>query len=64
MLGRADSKKRFHIGMKAMEYMVNEIPEYKILIILDLNGMGKLINLINNINILNNIIFIGYNIIK
>ena len=61
MLGRADAKKkRFHIGIKAMEYVVNEIPECNMIIISDLNGTGKLINLINNLNLLNKINFIGY----
>lgn len=61
MLGRADAKKkRFHFGIKAMEYIVNEIPECKMIIISDLNGTGKLINLINNLNLLNNINIIGY----
>ena len=61
MLGRADAKKkRFHIGIKAMEYLVNEIHECKMLIISELKGASKLINLIDNLNLLNNIVFIGY----
>jgi glycosyltransferase involved in cell wall biosynthesis len=61
MLGRADAKKkRFHIGIKAMEYIVNEIHECKMLIISELKGASKLINLIDNLNLLNNIVFIGY----
>ena len=61
MLGRADAKKkRFHIGVKAMEYIVKEIPECKMLIISDLNDIYKLINMINNLNLAKNIIINGY----
>ena len=61
MIGRADAKKkRFHIGVNAMEYIINEIPECKMLIISDLKGMNNLMILIDNLNLKNNIIFNGY----
>jgi glycosyltransferase involved in cell wall biosynthesis len=61
MIGRADAKKkRFHIGINAMEYIINEIPESKMLIISEFKGLDKLMNLINNLNLKNNIIFNGY----
>jgi glycosyltransferase involved in cell wall biosynthesis len=60
MLGRADGKKKISYLNKVMEYIVNEIPECKLLIISDLNGTGKLIKINDNINLLNNTIFIGY----
>ena len=61
MLGRADAKKkRFHIGINAMEYIINEIPQCKMLIISEFKGLNKLINLIDNLNLKNNIIFNGY----
>ena len=61
MLGRADAKKkRFHIGIKAMEYIVNEIPKCEMLIISDLKRTNQLIFLIDNLNLQNNIIFKGY----
>ena len=42
MLGRVDAiKKRFHIGIKAMEYIVNEIHECKMLITSELNGRAS-----------------------
>ena len=65
MLGRADAKKkRFHIGINAMEYIINEIPQCKMLIISEFKGLEKLINLIDNLNLKNNIIFNGYRLIN
>ena len=61
MIGRADAKKkRFHIGINAMEYIINEIPECKMLIIAELKGMSNLMTLIDNLNLNNNIIVNGY----
>ena len=61
MIGRADAKKkRFHIGINAMEYIIKEIPECKMLIISELKGINKLMILIDNLNLKNNIIFNGY----
>jgi hypothetical protein len=61
MIGRADAKKkRFHIGINAMEYIINEVPQCKMLIIAEFKGMKKIMNLIDNLNLKNNIIFNGY----
>ena len=61
MIGRADAKKkRFHIGINALEYIINEIPECKMLIISELKGMNNLMILIDNLNLKNNIIVNGY----
>ena len=61
MIGRADAKKkRFHIGINAMEYIINEIPECKMLIISEIKGMNNLMTLIDNLNLKNNIIVNGY----
>lgn len=61
MIGRADAKKkRFHIGINAMEYIINEIPQCKMLIISEFRGLNKLKNLIDNLNLKNNINFNGY----
>jgi hypothetical protein len=61
MIGRADAKKkRFHIGINAMEYIINEIPECKMLIISEIKGMNNLMSLIDNLNLKNNIIVNGY----
>jgi hypothetical protein len=49
-------KKKISYLNKVMEYIVNEIPECKLLIICDLKGTGKLIKIIDNINLLNTII--------
>jgi glycosyltransferase involved in cell wall biosynthesis len=61
MIGRAnDRMKRFNLGIKAMEYIVKEIPESKMFIISDINGTKHLMNLVNNLNLKNNIKFMGY----
>ena len=61
MIGRAgDKNKRFEIGIKAMKYIIKEIPESKIKIISSLSGTKKLKKLIRNLNLENNIIFVGY----
>ena len=61
MIGRADDRmKRFNLGIKAMEYIVKEIPESKMFIISDINGTEHLMNLVNNLNLNNNIKFVGY----
>ena len=43
-----------------MEYIINEIPECKMLIISEIKGMENLMILIDNLNLKNNIIFNGY----
>ena len=61
MIGRGDAKKkRFEIGIQAMEYIIKEIPESEMAIISDLNRITKLVHLISNINLENKIKFVGY----
>ena len=61
MLGRAkDKKKRFKIGILSMEYVINEIPQCELKIISNLTGINNQQNLIYNLNLENNIKFIGY----
>ena len=61
MIGRGDAKKkRFEIGIQAMEYIIKEIPESEMTIISDLNHINKLVHLISNINLENKIKFVGY----
>jgi len=61
MIGRGDAKKkRFKIGILAFEYLVQEIPKCELIIISDLKGTFKIRYLMNNINLENNIKFMGY----
>ena len=61
MIGRGDAKKkRFEVGIQAMEYINKEIPESELTIISDLTGIVRHEILINNLNLSNNIKFIGY----
>ena len=61
MIGRGKAKKkRFKIGIEAMEYIILENLKYELQIISDLSKIEKLQNLINNLNLNNNIKFIGY----
>ena len=61
MLGRADAKKkRFYIGIQSMEYIKEEIPDCKMIIISNLKGMENLLYLIDNLNLQKNLIFNGY----
>lgn len=61
MLGRAIAKKkRFIIGIQSMEYIIKEIPKCELKIISNTTGTDNLQNFINNLNLENNIKFIGY----
>ena len=61
MLGRAIAKKkRFIIGMESMEYIIREMPECQLKIISNLTGIDNLKDFVNNLNLENNINFIGY----
>lgn len=53
-------KKRFHIGIQAMEYINNEVPNIELEIISNLNRINNLKNLVDNLNLNNNIQFLGY----
>ena len=61
MIGRGDAKKkRFELGIEAMEYIKEEIPKSEMIIISDLDGLLRHEILINNLNLFNVIKFIGY----
>jgi len=59
MVGRAyDPIKRYDLGIKAMKYIVNEIPDSKMYIIS--NIYQKYIELIKNLNLEKNVFFSGF----
>ena len=59
MLGRAeDKRKRFHLGIIAMKYIVQEIQEVKMIIISNINN--SLTDLIKQLKLENYIKFVGY----
>ena len=61
MIGRAsDRKKRFGLGIKAMKYIIKEIPESELKIISKLYGIDNLKKLVNDLNLKRNIKFEGY----
>ena len=61
MIGRGDAKKkRFELGIQAMEYIYQEIPKCEMIIISDLNHINHHKFLINNLNLEKKIKFIGY----
>lgn len=61
LIGRGNAKKkRFHIGIEALEYVKKEIPNCELNIISKLSGIEKLQKLVNNLNLENNIKFNGY----
>lgn len=63
MIGRGQAKKkRFHLGIKSMEYLATQNIKYKMKIISDLTNIGNLQNLMNNLNLNSYIQFVGFNI--
>lgn len=61
MIGRGNSKKkRFPIGILSMEYITKEINECELYIISNLTGTYYLQQLVENLNLEDNIYFIGY----
>jgi glycosyltransferase involved in cell wall biosynthesis len=61
MLGRAnDKKKRFEIGIQAMEYIIEDLPECELKIISNLTNISELKALIKNYNLKNNLKLIEY----
>ena len=61
MIGRAnDRMKRFDLGLKAMKYIVEEVPESQMLIISNFFGARYLMNLVKSLNLQNNVQFMGY----
>ena len=61
MIGRgSDPRKRFELGIKAMKYISEQIPESEMIIISDLNLTRNLIRVVNKTKLENNIKFVGY----
>ena len=61
LIGRGNAKKkRFYLGIEAFEYIIKEIPNCELNIISKVSGIEKLLNLVNNLNLENNIKFNGY----
>ena len=61
MIGRANDKmKRFDLGVRAMKYIVKEVPKSKMKIISNINDIGYLKNLVNFLQIKENVIFLNY----
>lgn len=61
LIGRGKAKKkRFKIGIYSMEYIMNEIFDCELYIISNLTGINHLQNLAKNLNLQNNIYFLGY----
>lgn len=61
MIGRSGDKyKRFELGIQAMKYIVNNIPECKLKMISDKNGSEDIINITKMLKLQDNIEFVGY----
>ena len=61
MVGRSHDKfKRLELGILAMEYVINEYPYYEMNIISNITNESILIKLVHNLNIKENIKFVGY----
>ena len=61
MIGRAgDPIKRFDMGIKAMPYIIKEIPECQMIVIAKNDSVTKLKQLVNELNLENNVKFVGY----
>lgn len=61
MIGRGQAKKkRFKIGIQAMQYIIKVINDCELNIISDFTRVNHLINLINNLNLNKNIKFVGF----
>ena len=63
MIGRGNNKrKRFELGIQSMEYITKEIDDCIMKIISNLNGTYNLQNIVNNLNLEQNIKFVGYSL--
>ena len=61
LIGRGSAKKkRFHIGIESLEYIIKEIPNCELNVISKINGIENLQKLVYNLNLENNIRFRGY----
>ena len=61
LIGRGSAKKkRFHIGIEALEYIIKEISNCELNIMTKIPGIEKIQNLVYNLNLENKIKFNGY----
>lgn len=61
MIGRAENRlKRFKLGIYAMEYILQEIPECKMKILSEFKKVDGLLKIIDSLNLKYNIKFYGY----
>ena len=61
MLGRCENKlKRCDLGIISMKYIIKEIPECEMKVISEIFPFSQLKILVRNLNLTNNIIFVGY----
>ena len=61
MIGRADDKlKRFDLGIKAMKYIIKEVPDCKMKIVSSIKKFSSVVKLVHKLNLLNYIKFEGY----
>lgn len=61
MIGRGEDKlKRFNLGIKALKYIIQEIPDSYMIIISNINSNSSLTKLVKNLNLKKNIKFVGY----
>ena len=61
MIGRAaDKLKRFDLGIKAMEYIIKEVPDCQMKIISSYNKFSLIVKLVHKLNLENYIKFEGY----
>jgi len=61
MIGRGEDKyKRFDLGIKSMKYIVKKIPECKMKLISNKDGLDNIMNIISKLKLQNNVEFEGY----
>lgn len=61
MIGRGDDKlKRFDLGVKAMKYIIKEVPDCQMKIVSSFNKFSSLVKLVHNLNLTKYIKFEGY----
>ena len=61
MIGRGDDRiKRFDLGIKAMKYIISEVPKSEMKLISSLNNINYLYKLIKKLKLKNFVKFVGY----
>jgi glycosyltransferase involved in cell wall biosynthesis len=61
MIGRGEDKyKRFDLGIRSMKYIIKKIPECKMKLISNKDGLDNIVNITTNLQLQNNIEFEGY----